>query len=92
MTLKIQAPEVERRVRSLAKRRGLSPEQMLLGLVEAQLPREESAANVKPFYETASTDEWSAALDRWAERLPSDAPPIPDEALRRENLYEDRGL
>ena len=45
---------------------------MLLGLVEAQLPREESGTDAKPFYETAGTDEWSAALDRWAERTDVD--------------------
>lgn len=92
MSLTIQAPEIERRVRHLAKSRGLSPEEMLLGLVEAQLPREESEPQARPFYETATTEEWAAALDRWAARFPSDAPLIPDEALRRENLYEDRGL
>ncbi|MCA1596233.1 MAG: hypothetical protein LC772_07390 [Chloroflexi bacterium] len=34
----------------------------------------------------------STALVLWADRFPTGAPPIPDEALRRENLYDDRGL
>ena len=90
MTLEIKQPDVESRVRNLAHNRGISPEQLLLDLIEAQLPPED--AERRPFYETATSEEWNAALDHLAARFPQDAPLIPDEALRRENLYEDRGL
>lgn len=36
-----------------------------------------------------SADEWIASLKNWANKSRS-LPEIPDEALRRENLYEDR--
>ena len=39
--------------------------------------------------ETVSAEEWSASLKRWADNRPS-LPAVSDEALRRENLYEDR--
>ena len=36
-----------------------------------------------------SPEEWAREFDEWADSFP-DAPPIPDEALSRENLYSDR--
>lgn len=39
--------------------------------------------------ETASADDWVKSLKNWANKK-RDLPEISDEALRRENLYEDR--
>jgi hypothetical protein len=36
-----------------------------------------------------SPEEWAREFDEWADSFP-EAPPIPDEALSRENLYPDR--
>jgi hypothetical protein len=33
--------------------------------------------------------QWAHEFEEWADSFP-DAPPIPDEALSRENLYPDR--
>ena len=37
-----------------------------------------------------SAEEWEREFDTWIESFP-DTAPLPDEALRRENLYPDRG-
>lgn len=47
-------------------------------------------ANAENHLQTSrSADEWIASLKNWANKNRS-LPEIPDEALRRENLYEDR--
>jgi hypothetical protein len=38
-----------------------------------------------------SLDEWKRTFREWGEAHRGDTPAIPLEALRRENLYEDRG-
>lgn len=43
----------------------------------------------EPFQQSVSADEWIASLKSWANK-PRNLPPISDEALRRENIYEDR--
>lgn len=39
---------------------------------------------------TLSAEGWVVSLKEWAYRDRGDLPQIPDEALRRENLYDDR--
>ncbi len=43
----------------------------------------------KHLQERVSADEWITSLKNWANKK-RDLPEISDEALRRENLYEDR--
>ena len=43
----------------------------------------------KHLQKSVSADEWIASLQNWANKNRS-LPEISDEALRRENLYEDR--
>lgn len=43
----------------------------------------------KPFQQRVSADEWIESLKTWANK-PRNLPPLSDEALRRENIYEDR--
>lgn len=45
--------------------------------------------NEKPFQQPVSADEWIESLKNRANKL-RNLPPLSDEALRRENLYEDR--
>ena len=47
-----------------------------------------SAAEMAP-RPRLSPAEWARQFEEWAESFP-DAPPIPDEALSRKNLYPDR--
>jgi hypothetical protein len=44
-----------------------------------------------PLFRTASTDEWSRALREWAESHDRTAPPLSDEAISRDSIYEGRG-
>ncbi len=91
LTLELEPP-LEQRLHELAARRGMSAEQyarmVLEVLMRAQIdPTEQDL----PFYITATPEEWRREFHAWIESLKSiGAPPIPDEALRRESLYEDR--
>jgi hypothetical protein len=88
MTLTIHvAPEVEQRLREEAARRGQEADEYVSELLSAILPDRQ-----RPFYETASPEEWVRAFREWAASHKGTGTPIPDEALRRENMYDDRGL
>lgn len=52
-------PEIEARLRAKAAQRGLPVEKFLAGVIELEVGRE----NEKPFHETATPEEWEAALD-----------------------------
>ncbi len=43
-----------------------------------------------PFWATATPEEWVANFHQWLEsiRAEESGPPLPDEALRRENMYD----
>ncbi|HET6381799.1 MAG TPA: hypothetical protein VFJ58_00270 [Armatimonadota bacterium] len=100
MSLSLKSPTIEVRIRELAARSGVDPETYLEELVSVHLAEDTpegrrptaTGASKRPFYETTTAEEWKEALDRWAARFPRDAPLLSDEALRRENMYEDRGL
>jgi hypothetical protein len=89
VTITINAEaEQERRLTARARQHGVPVEQYILHLVEEDLTPQE---RVDAFPQTQS-----AANDAWFEELKDLAasalqtPYIPQEALRRENLYEDR--
>ena len=45
----------------------------------------------KPFWATATSEEWVADFRRWMERIRANSdnrPPLPDEALHRESMYD----
>jgi hypothetical protein len=88
MTLMIDvSPELEIRLKAEAARLGQETGDYARGLLESiLLHRPEDA-----LYD-ASLDEWKRAFREWGRAHRTDTPPIPLEALRRENLYEDRGL
>lgn len=56
-------PEVESRVMSKAKSLGKSVETFLVEIIEENVAEEPPK---KPFYETATDEEWEAALDSLA--------------------------
>jgi len=74
-------PDIEARLIALAQSSGVSVEDFLLHVVE------ERAGRSKP--QRLSPELWGAEFEAWADSFP-EAPPIPDEALSRENLYPDR--
>jgi hypothetical protein len=46
---------------------------------------------LKPFYETATAEEWSKEWRAWAESHTRNTPLLSDEAVERESIYEGRG-
>ena len=44
----------------------------------------------KPFFETATPEERAHAVEEWASRHRSSAPPLSDEAISRESIYGER--
>ena len=88
MTFTIRvAPEVEHRLREEAARRGQEADEYISDLLSELLQ-----VQPRPFYETASPEEWVRAFREWAAGHKGTGSAIPDEALRRENMYDDRGL
>ena len=85
MTLHLR-PEIAARLEALATAQGLSVEDYLNQLVEREL-----ASNGPEIVSSRrlSAAEWAHQFEEWADSFP-EAPPIPDEALSRENLYPDR--
>ena len=62
VTLELK-PELESRVNAKAKSFGKTVENFLVEIIEEKIVENE---NEKPFYETASDDEWIAELDSLA--------------------------
>ncbi len=47
---------------------------------------------VRPFYDTATPEEWSAAFREWVDsHRDLNFPPLSDEAISRESIYGERG-
>jgi hypothetical protein len=93
LTLELE-PLMEARLHEVAARRGMNAEKyarmVLEVLMRAQVDPTEQGL---PFYITATPEEWRREFHAWIDsHSENSAPPIPLEALRRENLYEDRGL
>jgi len=84
MTLHLR-PDIANGLEALAKAQGLSVEDYLKQLVEREL----SLNGPVPPNRRLSAEEWAHQFEEWADSFP-EAPAIPDEALRRENLYPDR--
>lgn len=87
MTLTLElAPELERRLREAADREGEEASEYVIRLIEQHLP---SGVTASPsLWETLSPEEWSRAFHEWAHRHTSAAPPLSDEAISRESIYE----
>ena len=45
-------------------------------------------SNARPFWATATPQERAEAFRQWANKKRPSAPPLPSEALRRENIYD----
>lgn len=83
MTLTL-SPELEQRVRAEAARHGQDAREYALSLLQIALPNE-----VPPWNASPSLAERLAALDALAKAADPAVPLLPDEALRRETMYED---
>ena len=74
-------PDIEAQLIALAQSSGVSVEDFLLHVVEEKTGH--SAAR------RLSPEQRAAQFEEWTDSFP-EAPPIPDEALSRENLCPDR--
>lgn len=88
MTIQEQiAPEIVQAIIAQATVRGVSLNDYLrevFGLANV-MPTAE-----RPFYETATPDEWIAEFTRWADSHDPQVPALPLEAVSRDSIYEDR--
>ncbi len=84
-TLEQISPETIELIESQAKLAGLSIDDYLKSL----MPNGKENENVEDrlLYETATPQELANAISKWAKSHSSDAPAIPLESLRREELY-----
>jgi hypothetical protein len=93
LTLELEPP-LEQRLHEMAARRGLTAEQYARSVLEGLLTAQaEPDRNDLPFYDSATPEEWDREFDAFLATFEDvTAPEIPLETLRREYLYEDRGL
>lgn len=84
--------EMESVIGALAHITSLSPEQVKphVDSMLKQLVKEKEEQ--RPFYETATAQEWVKAFREWAANHHHNAPPLGDYALSRESMYEDEQL
>lgn len=92
MTVTIELkPETEKRLAEKAKQNGLPIETFIEVFIEDKLEEVKDKPQEKPFYETATTEEWLAEFDKWIDsHKDKDYPVLPDEVYDRGNIYEDR--
>jgi predicted transcriptional regulator len=89
MTLTIRlAPELEDRLREVATQQGLDVNEYVRRLIEQHLPAPESTS--RSHWNTLSPEEWSRAIDEWAQSHDTSIPLLSDEAVSRESFYEGR--
>ena len=84
MALRLK-PDIAAKLEALASAQGLSVEDCLKQLVERELSGNSPETTPR---RRLSAEEWGREFEEWADSFP-EVPPMPDEALSRENLYPD---
>ena len=79
------SPEQEARLREQAAAHGQAADQYALSLLDGALNT--GVTEQRPFYETATTEEWLAAFDAWTASLDPNTPVLLNDS--REVIYED---
>ena len=86
MTLTIQlTPEIEGQLSAQARVQGVSVEDYIRRVLEQHATNGE-----KPVYEGATPDEWVGRFLAWANAERPRRPPLSDEAISRESIYQER--
>jgi hypothetical protein len=78
------APEIVQAIIAKARAHGLSVNDYLrkeLDLTDGAQPSE------RPFYETATPEEWVREFTKWADSHDPNTPALPIEAVSRESIY-----
>jgi len=86
MTVALE-PDLEHEIRLQAAAQGQDADAYLRQLVQAAL-RSPVPAIIRS---KLTTEDFLASWHRWAASHDQTAPSLPDEALRRENMYDDEG-
>jgi hypothetical protein len=88
-TVTIQvAPQVAQLLLALQRRadtEGVTLDSLLLPLV----PENGAQPSERPFYETATPEEWVREFTKWADSHDPNTPALPIEAVSRESMYSD---
>ncbi|MDQ3751162.1 MAG: hypothetical protein M3367_19420 [Acidobacteriota bacterium] len=92
MTVTIELkPEIEKRLAKEADKKGLPIETFIEVFIEDNLEEETETSTEekeKPFYETATKEEWSLEFHQWLDsHKDKNYPVLPDEVYSRENIY-----
>jgi hypothetical protein len=88
MTLEVElTPELENRLYEEAERHGQKAAEYARTLLERLL----LTSGERPFYETATREEWERAFDAWVQSHDASRPPLPPEAYSRDQIYGPRG-
>lgn len=71
----------------------LSPEErsLLEEKLKTQPENPSESEKERPFYETATPEEWIKAFQEWAASHSGDRPSLSDEAISRESIYGEGG-
>jgi hypothetical protein len=89
MSLMINAPVVEGKLRNEAAKRGVSVEHYAETILASHLAPDAAFQVAAPFYETATLEEWTNEFDAWVDSHPV-RQSLPDYAFSRESFYEGR--
>jgi hypothetical protein len=85
------APEIIQAIIAQATERSLSVDEYLRQIhgVMGGTPSLDSQALARPFYETATDEEWVREFTKWAESHGPNTPGLTKEDVSRERMYED---
>lgn len=87
MTLDL-TPDVERRLRQEAERRGVEADVYAAQLIEKHLPQPEPSESL---WNRLTPEEWIEEFNAYLATLDRDIPPLPEEAYQRASFYGERG-
>jgi hypothetical protein len=82
------SPEAELRLRKAAAAEGADPEEFARRLIEQNLPTVDETQ--QSLWRTLSPEDWKKAAREFVESHDPSIPPLPDEAVARESIYEGR--
>ena len=83
-------PDLESRLQEMASQEGLATDEFVTRLIEREFPLVEAESGLRTSSSGGTPSERIREFFHWAATVHPDLPVVPEEALRRESLYEDR--